>query len=169
MKIKTCLLAALMGITSSFSIVLAIETPKGWQSGGGAEPGEVRYVPEDAGERGVILIISGLRANEENLPLTQYLEKMADKIIYDNPPGTGVAILQRDKAKQKGDRAELSLKISLMGSPVNFYLTAYPADKHYIRTITFFVEDDAALQQRYQKTAHEIIEAQYAEDMTSQK
>ena len=34
MKIKTCLLAALMGITSSFSIVLAIETPKGWQSGG---------------------------------------------------------------------------------------------------------------------------------------
>ena len=56
-----------------------------------------------------------------------------------------------------------------MGSPVNFYLTAYPADKHYIRTITFFVEDDAALQQRYQKTAHEIIETQYAEDMASQK
>ena len=81
MKIKTCLLAALMGITSFFSIVLAIETPKGWQSGGGAEPGEVRYVPEDAGERGVILIISGLQANDENLPLTQYLEKMADKII----------------------------------------------------------------------------------------
>jgi hypothetical protein len=148
---------------------LAIETPEGWQSGTGAESGETRYIPKDANERGVILIISGLHTNEENLPLTQYLEDMADKAIYDNPPGMGIAVLQRDKAKQNGDRAELSFKMTMLGAPVRFYITAYPVGKNQMRFIEFFIEDDTDLIQRYQGIANKMIEEQYVIDHAHKK
>lgn len=168
MKRQT-LLAAFTGVLLLAQNALAIETPKGWQRGVGSEPGAISYTPEDAGDRGVILMISALQTNEENLALTQFLENMADKTIYDNPPGMGIAVLQRDKAKQNGDRAELTFKMTILGAPVRFYMTAYPVGKNQMRATTLFIEDDAELVKRYQKTVDDIIEAQYAEDMAGKK
>lgn len=82
---------------------------------------------------------------------------------------TEMQVTHRGEIQKKEKRAAITFQAKFGEIPAIITFVTYPAKKNAWRSIFVIMKDDVNVRKRHQKTVNKIIEAQYAEDMTSQK
>ena len=161
MKIQPLLIAALSGIIFLAQNALAIEMPKGWTMVPSDGENSANYEPVDAsGDDVMVMVLPLFPANGMNAAATlKDFAESADSFSLKNSD----AIIEQD------NRAIMRVRPEWDKGRGQMVFTAWPVGKEQMRMVGFYIKDDEALHKRYQKTAEEIIETQYAEDMAKQK
>ena len=146
-------LTALSGALLLAQNAMAIETPAGW-----------KMTPESADANNIMLAISPSLSNDGKTA-AQLLENAEQNLIDNN----GAKITQSGKIEEKDGQANIAIQTEINGSPILVKETIYPLDPENMRDIIVFMPNNAEILQKYQKTAEDIIAAQYTEDMARKK
>lgn len=151
----------IMGALLLVQNVLAIETPKGWKMMPSDGENSANYEPVDAsGDDVIVMVLPLFPANGMNAAATlKDFAESADSFSLKNSD----AIIEQD------NRAIMRVRPEWDKGRGQMVFIAWPVGKEQMRMVGFYIKDDEALHKRYQKTAEEIIETQYAEDMAKQK
>ena len=163
MKIKSALLVALLGAVSIPQSALAVETPPGWHRT--TDDTGITLTAIDDDNREVKLDISPLLSNDDNKSAAEYVQEFMDS----SENSTEMQVTHRGEIQKKEKRAAITFQAKFGEIPAIITFVTYPVKKNAWRSIFVIMKDDVNVRKRHQKTDNKIIEAQYAEDMASQK